>query len=48
MASTNEPPKPKPPTPEVLKKPKGMTRKGFGDLIKRAFRPDAPKPSPKS
>jgi len=47
MASSQEPQKPKPLTPEISKKPKGMTRKGFGDLIKRAFRPDVPKPSPK-
>ena len=43
-------PVPAPPEP-VAEKPKarpkkapGMTRKGFGELIKRAFTPDPPKP----
>lgn len=48
MASSQEPPKAKPATPEISKKSKGMTRKGFGELIKRAFNPSAPKPAPKS
>jgi hypothetical protein len=44
MASSQEPPKPKPATPDVAKKSKGMTRKGFGELIKRALNPSASKP----
>jgi len=48
MASSQDQPKPKPAAPEVVKKSKGMTRKGFGELIKRAFSPSAPKPAPKS
>jgi hypothetical protein len=44
MANSQGPPKPTPQAPDALKKPKGMTRKGFGDLIKRALNPSAPKP----
>ncbi len=39
---------PKPETKELLKKSSGMTRKGFGQLLKRAITPHAPKPVPKS
>jgi hypothetical protein len=39
---------PKPLTNEPLKKSPGMTRKGFGELLKRAIFKSAPKPAPKS
>lgn len=45
MASSKD--QPKPVTADVPKKPKGMTRKGFGELIKRAFNPPPAKPAPK-
>jgi hypothetical protein len=44
MAISQGPPKPTPQTRDALKKPKGMTRKGFGELIKRALNPSASKP----
>jgi hypothetical protein len=40
-------PKPLKPLPETEKKMKGLTRKDFGNLLKRAITPHAPKPSPK-
>jgi hypothetical protein len=39
---------PKSEAEELLKKSRGMTRKGFGALLKRAITPHAPKPAPKS
>jgi hypothetical protein len=48
MASTPDQPKPKPDAPDAAKKPKGMTRKGFGQLLKRAFSPEPAKTAPKS
>lgn len=46
----NGPTKPKPlsPLPETQKATKGITRKAFGDLLKRAITPHAVKPAPKS
>jgi hypothetical protein len=35
-------------TKTPLKKSHGMTRKGFGELLKRAFTQPAAKPAPKS
>jgi hypothetical protein len=40
--------KPEEPPPAAKKPSKGITRKAFGELLKRAIRPDAPKPDPKS
>ena len=45
--ATDGPTKPLKPLPETEKKMKGTTRKAFGDLLKRAITPPAPKPSPK-
>lgn len=39
---------PKPETEELRKASRGMTRKGFGDLIKRALNPPASKPVSKT
>jgi hypothetical protein len=39
---------PEEPQPAAKKPAKGMTRKAFGELLKRAIRPDAPKATPKS
>ncbi len=36
------------PLPETEKATKGITRKAFGDLLKRAITPHAVKPAPKS
>jgi len=36
------------PLPETEKATKGITRKAFGDLLKRAITPHAAKPAPKS
>jgi hypothetical protein len=44
MAISQGPPKPTPQAPEAPKKSSGMTRKAFGDLIKRALNPSASKP----
>jgi len=49
MTSSDTPLKPLPETTEeIVKKSKGMTRKDFGNLLKHAFAPPAPKPAPKS
>lgn len=49
LTSTNDEPSiPKPVPDELRKKLPGMTRKGFGQLIKRAFTQADPKSHPKS
>jgi hypothetical protein len=45
--ATEGPTKPLKPLPETEKKMKGLTRKDFANLLKRAITPHAPKPSPK-
>jgi len=37
-----------PKLPPATDKRKGITRKAFGELLKRAISPRAPKPAPKS
>jgi hypothetical protein len=43
-ASKDDPIAPRPETKKRAKKSAGMTRKAFGELIKRAFTQDVPKP----
>jgi hypothetical protein len=47
-ATNDKPSVPEPGPEKPLKKSSGMTRKGFGQLIKRAFTQEAPKSPPKS
>jgi hypothetical protein len=48
LATNDKPLVPGPGPEKPLKKSPGMTRKGFGQLIKRAFTQEAPKSPPKS
>jgi hypothetical protein len=43
-----KPPTREEPTPAAKKPAKGMTRKAFGELLKRAISPDTPKTAPKT